>query len=78
MAGFSWKTAILDATGNYITVEGRQAAPIHPSSVLHGQKREAIMFIEYVFTKKNYAKTVSAIEESWILEAMNRTAGGGT
>jgi ATP-dependent RNA helicase DHR2 len=41
--------------------------------VLRGQKKEAIMFLEYVYTTKNYAKKVSVIQEDWIAEALRRT-----
>jgi len=73
LRGFATKTALLAPDSSYVTVQGKHVVAVHPSSVLHGQKKEAIMFLEHVFTQKNYAKKVSAIRADWIVEAM----GGG-
>lgn len=70
MRGFAMKTAMLAPDGSYVTIQGKHVVAIHPASVLHGQKKEAIMFLEHVFTNKNYAKKVSAIRANWIVEAM--------
>ncbi|KAJ6445542.1 ATP-dependent RNA helicase (Hrh1) [Purpureocillium lavendulum] len=70
MRGFAMKTAMLVPDGSYVTIQGKHVVAIHPASVLHGQKKEAIMFLEHVFTNKNYAKKVSAIRANWIVEAM--------
>ncbi|KAK4170207.1 putative ATP-dependent RNA helicase [Cladorrhinum sp. PSN259] len=70
LKGFALKTAILAPDSSYVTPQGKHVVAIHPASVLHGQKKEAIMFLEHVYTQKNYAKKVSAIEASWIVEAM--------
>ncbi|KAI0409433.1 helicase associated domain-containing protein [Xylaria palmicola] len=74
MRGFAAKTALLAPDSSYVTVHGKHVVAIHPSSVLHGQKKEAIMFLEHVFTQKNYAKKVSAIRADWIVEAMGGEA----
>ncbi|KAF4123330.1 ATP-dependent RNA helicase DHR2 [Geosmithia morbida] len=68
LRGFANKTAVLQPDGSYSTTEGKHTVSIHPSSVLHGKKKEAIMFLEHVYTQKNYGKKVSAIQASWILE----------
>jgi ATP-dependent RNA helicase DHR2 len=66
---FASRTALLAPDGKYVTTQGRNTIAIHPSSVLHGARRpEAIMFLEHVFTAKNYAKKVSAIQANWIEE----------
>ncbi|KAL2757493.1 hypothetical protein ACRALDRAFT_1029780 [Sodiomyces alcalophilus JCM 7366] len=70
LRGFASKTAVLAPDASYVTSQGKHVVAIHPSSVLHGQKREAIMFLEHVFTQKNYAKKVSAIQGNWIVEAL--------
>ncbi|KAM4059340.1 helicase associated (HA2) domain-containing protein [Hirsutella rhossiliensis] len=70
MRGFATKTAMLAPDGSYVTIQGKHVVAIHPASVLHGQKKEAIMFLEHVFTNKNYAKKVSAICADWIVEAL--------
>ncbi|CVK82879.1 related to ATP-dependent RNA helicase [Fusarium mangiferae] len=70
LRGFALKTAMLAPDGSFVTIQGKHVVAIHPASVLHGQKKEAIMFLEHVYTNKNYAKKVSAIQATWIVEAM--------
>lgn len=70
LAGFAMKTALLAPDASYVTSFGKHVVAIHPASVLHGQKKEAILFLEHVFTTKNYAKKVSVIQANWIFEAM--------
>lgn len=72
LKGFALKTAILAPDNSYVTAHGKHVVAVHPASVLHGQKKEAIMFLEHVYTQKNYAKKVSAIEALWIVEAVDR------
>ncbi|KAK1782130.1 P-loop containing nucleoside triphosphate hydrolase protein [Copromyces sp. CBS 386.78] len=70
LKGFAMKTAVLAPDGSYVTAHGKHVVAIHPSSSMHGVKREAIMFLEHVYTQKNYAKKVSAIQAGWIAEAL--------
>ncbi|KAK9773686.1 putative ATP-dependent RNA helicase prh1 [Seiridium cardinale] len=70
LKGFVTKCALLAPDGSYVTTQGKHVVAIHPASVLHGQKKEAIMFLEHVFTQKNYAKKVSAIQADWIIDAL--------
>lgn len=70
LAGFAMRTALLAPDASYVTSFGKHVVAIHPSSVLHGKKKEAIMFLEHVFTTKNYAKKVSVVQANWIHEAM--------
>ncbi len=72
LRGFTLKSAVLAPDRSYVTSHGKHVVAIHPSSVLHGQKKEAIMFLEHVFTVKNYAKKVSAIQAAWIPEALGQ------
>lgn len=69
LKAFSDKTASLQPDGSYSILQGRNVVAIHPSSVLYGQKTEAIMFLDHVFTQKNYAKKVSRVQLNWIVEA---------
>jgi len=69
MRGFALKTALLAPDSSYVTAVGKHVVAIHPSSVLHGQKKEAIMFLEHVYTQKNYAKKVSAVQAEWVAQA---------
>lgn len=70
LRGFVAMSALLGPDGSYVTFKTKQIVAIHPSSVLHGQKVEAIMFLENVFTQKNYVKKVSAIRADWVREAL--------
>jgi ATP-dependent RNA helicase DHR2 len=71
LAGFAGNTARLSADGRgYATVASHQPIAIHPSSTLFGRRLEAIMYNEYVFTSRGYAKCVSAIQMSWLAEAL--------
>ncbi|TVY44994.1 putative ATP-dependent RNA helicase [Lachnellula subtilissima] len=70
LGAFGTRTATLRPDGTYMTLQPKNKIAIHPSSVLYGRKVEAIMFLEHVFTKKNYAKKVSAIQAQWIVEAI--------
>jgi len=69
LRGFMLKTALLHPDLSYLTSAGNQVVAIHPSSVLHGQKKEAIMFLEHVYTMKSYAKKVSAVQGEWVAAA---------
>ncbi|KAK0118751.1 putative ATP-dependent RNA helicase dhr2 [Cadophora gregata f. sp. sojae] len=70
LTAFAPKTALLAPDGSYMMAVGKNPIAVHPSSVLFGQKKsEAIMFLEHVFTTKNYAKKVSPVQANWIEEA---------
>jgi ATP-dependent RNA helicase DHR2 len=75
LSGFLANTALLMPDGTYKTLTGKQPVAIHPSSVLFGRKVEAIMYNEFVFTQKAYARGVSAIQMNWIGEAMRGVGG---
>ncbi|OAX79092.1 hypothetical protein ACJ72_06592 [Emergomyces africanus] len=72
LAGFASNTARLFPDGSYKTIVGNQTVAIHPSSVLFGRKVEAIMYNEYVFTNRSYARGVSAVQIDWVGEALGR------
>ncbi|KAH7416913.1 P-loop containing nucleoside triphosphate hydrolase protein [Cadophora sp. MPI-SDFR-AT-0126] len=70
LTAFATKTALLAADGSYVMAVGRNPIVVHPSSVMFGQRKsEAIMFLEHVFTTKNYAKKVSPVQANWVEEA---------
>ncbi|KAK1754919.1 P-loop containing nucleoside triphosphate hydrolase protein [Echria macrotheca] len=73
LRGFALKTALLAPDLSYVTSAGKHVVAIHPSSVLHGQKKEAIMFLEHVYTQKNYAKKVSVVQAEWVAQAFEGT-----
>lgn len=66
LKAFATKTAALHPDGSYRTTSGKHVIAIHPASVLYGKKTEAIMYYEHVFTQRNYAKSVSAVQMNWI------------
>jgi ATP-dependent RNA helicase DHR2 len=68
LRGYSNNIARLCPDKTYKTFAGNQAVVIHPSSVLFGRKVEAVMYNEFVFTNKAYARGVSAIQLRWLEE----------
>ncbi|PMD25209.1 P-loop containing nucleoside triphosphate hydrolase protein [Hyaloscypha hepaticicola] len=70
LKAFGTRTALLAPDGTYITTVGRNNISIHPSSVLYGQRIEAIMFLEHVFTAKSYGKKVSVVQANWVTIAL--------
>ncbi|SMR63660.1 unnamed protein product [Zymoseptoria tritici ST99CH_3D1] len=66
LRGYSFNIARLCPDKSYKTFVGNQTVAIHPSSVLFGRKVEAIMYNEFVFTNKAYARGVSAIQLKWL------------
>jgi ATP-dependent RNA helicase DHR2 len=66
LSGFSNNIARLCPDGSYKTFVGNQTVAIHPSSVLFGRKVEALVYNEFVFTNKAYARGVSAIQLKWL------------
>ncbi|RAL15267.1 putative ATP-dependent RNA helicase (Hrh1) [Aspergillus homomorphus CBS 101889] len=71
LRGFATNTARLVPDGSYRTVVGNQTVAIHPSSVLFGKKVEAILYNEFVFTNRSYARGVSAVQMDWVGEALS-------
>ncbi|KAI5956751.1 prh1 [Candida jiufengensis] len=77
LKGFITNTAVGMPDRSFRTFNTGQLISIHPSSVLFGKPNlDAIMYIEYVFTSKGYARNCSAIELSWIQEVAPHVLGG--
>jgi len=70
LSGFKQNIARLMPDGSYRTFFGNQTVAIHPSSVLFGKKVEAVVYNEFVFTNKTYARGVSAIQVDWVEETL--------
>lgn len=68
LAGFINNCALGSSDRQYRTVNGGHKIAIHPSSMMFGKKIDAIMYVEYVFTTKGYARTVSPIDLAWLQE----------
>ena len=66
LRGFFNNVARICPDGSYKTFVGNQTVSIHPSSILFGRKTEAIMYNEFVYTNKAYARGVSAIQARWL------------
>ena len=64
----STSSSVPDRTLNH------QLVAIHPSSVLFGRRCEAIMYNEFVFTQRSYARVVSAVQMDWLEEMFLRGA----
>jgi ATP-dependent RNA helicase DHR2 len=70
LTGFVSNTARLMPDGSYRTMMGNQTVAVHPSSVLFGRKCEAIVYNEFVFTQRSYARGVSAVQLDWVGELL--------
>jgi len=69
LAGFWTNVARLCPDGSYKTVVGNHLIAIHPGSVLFGKpKAPLILYDEFVYTNKAYAKGVSVAEWAWFEE----------
>ncbi|KAI6827813.1 putative ATP-dependent RNA helicase [Hortaea werneckii] len=68
--GFANNVARLCPDGSYKTFVGNQTVGIHPSSVLQGKKVEAVMYNEFVYTTRAWARGVSAVRLSWLDEIL--------
>lgn len=75
LQGFSKNTAIGMPDRSYRTVTTGETISVHPSSMLFANKQcPAIMYTEYVFTTKGYARNVSRIELTWLQEIVSSKA----
>ncbi|KAL9623591.1 MAG: hypothetical protein Q9160_002047 [Pyrenula sp. 1 TL-2023] len=73
LTGFVSYTARLMPDGSFRTLMGNQSVVIHPSSVIFGRKVEAIMYNEFVYTNRSYARGVSAVQMDWVGEALDNS-----
>ena len=73
LSGFLANTALLRPDGTYKTLTGHETVVIHPSSVVFGRKVEAIVYNEFAFTQKAYARGVSAVQMNWIGEELKNS-----
>lgn len=76
LAGFVKNTAIGMPDRSYRTSMTGETISIHPSSLLFTDKScPGILYTEYIFTTKGYARNVSRIELSWLQEATTHNLG---
>ena len=77
LTGFMMNTARLVSVGEgYRTIVGNQTVGLHPSSVLFGRKGECVMYNEFVFTNKAYARGCSVVQLDWVQEMFEKTGKG--
>lgn len=70
LRGFFHQTARAAPDGReYLTVLGHQTVAIHPASIPFGLRKEAIVYHEYVYTSRPFARWCSAVQLDWIAEA---------
>lgn len=65
--GYFMQVGHLERSGHYLTVKDNQVVNLHPSTVLD-HKPKWCLYHEFVLTSKNYIRTVTAVEPSWLLE----------
>ena len=70
LQGFTSNVARLCKDGAYRTIESNHVIRVHPASVMASRKVEGIVYSELVFTRRNYARGVSAVQLQWYAETM--------
>merc|ERR1719326_1255194 len=70
VSGYFMQVAHLSRTGTYATVKDNKVVAFHPSTVLQ-TKPEWVIYNDLVLTKKNYIRTVSQINGTWLWEVAN-------
>lgn len=76
LSGFSKNTAIRMPDRSYRTVLTGEPISVHPSSLLFLNAHcPAILYTEYLFTTKGYARNVTRLELQWLQEVAGVGAG---
>ncbi|CEP60213.1 RNA helicase LALA0_S01e05600g [Lachancea lanzarotensis] len=71
LAGFAKNTAIGMPDRSFRTSTTGETISVHPSSMLFMDRTcPAILYTEYIFTTKGYARNVSRLELSWLQEVV--------
>lgn len=69
LSGFFYNVARISREGgSYRTVKKNQSVFIHPTSALHDSPARWVVFNEIKQTTKEYMRTISEIEPSWLVE----------
>ena len=53
----------------FFQLDSKIKAQIHPSSVMFKTKPELVIFTELICTQKNYLRTLSLVDATWLIEA---------
>lgn len=75
LRGFVGNSAIGYPDRSYRTVFTGQLISIHPSSLLFGKKCNGIMYTEFVYTSKGYARNVSIVNPEWLKDIAPHVLG---
>ena len=67
--GMFTNVARLTRDGHYVSLDSKQKAYIHPSSVLFKNKPELVVFTELLVTQKSYMKALSLVDAIWLTNA---------
>ena len=67
--GMFTNVARLTRDGHYVSLDSKQKAYIHPSSVLFKNKPELVVFTELLVTQKSYMKALSLVDATWLTNA---------
>lgn len=67
LSGFITNTAISLPDRRFQTTMTQQPVSIHPGSTMFGSRPNAIMYLEYVYTMRGYARLVSPINIDWLM-----------
>jgi pre-mRNA-splicing factor ATP-dependent RNA helicase DHX16 len=60
-AGFFYNSAKHSKNGSYRTLKNSHTVSIHPSSMLHKENPEWVIYQELVFTSKEFMRTVCEV-----------------
>ncbi|CAG8511823.1 10163_t:CDS:10 [Paraglomus occultum] len=71
ISGFFMQAAHRERESILLTCQDNQAVTIHPTSVLR-EPYEWVIYNEFVLTTKNFIRTVTKVELSWLKEAAPR------
>jgi len=63
-----------ERANHYQTLKEGQVVALHPSTTLLS-KPEWVLYFEYVFTSRNYIRTLSPVEGEWLLEVAPKYFG---
>lgn len=69
LSGFITNSAIALPDRRFQSTLTQQPVSIHPGSTMFGSRPSAIMYLEYVYTVRGYARLVSPIDLEWLKAA---------
>ena len=67
LEGFYQNVVHLQKNGKYQVLKENHLVMVHPSSALK-QKKEFVLYLEFVLTSKNYIRMLSPIQPNWLVK----------